>query len=168
MCLCVHPEYCMGHNYIYTHMICIYIFHYKFHIMHIWRGTQHSGIIFWRWDTSVSVYQWSCCERLDSASVIFFWRLFQCVCPFYDGWFTSTSAHWVLSAQQFLTKNRMTPSMPCPPYSLNLALSDLLFCLFSQMKKVLKGIHFANVEKVKQQNGRSTKSHQNWLVQKLI
>ena len=104
MCLCVHPEYCMGHNYIYTHMICIYIFHYKFHIMHIWRGTQHSGIIFWRWDTSVSVYQWSCCERLDSASAIFFWRLFQCVCPFYDGWFKNVPAQPTLSVQQFLTK----------------------------------------------------------------
>ena len=41
----------------------------------------------------------------------------------------------------------MTP-MAHPPYSPDLTLSD--YFLFPQMKKVLKGSHFAYVEEVKQ------------------
>ena len=79
---------------------------------------------------------WRCYERLCSASVNFFWRPFQHVWPFHDGWFTSAPAHTVLSVQQFLTKNGMTP-VPQPPYSTDLNLSD--FFLFPTMKKSSKG-----------------------------
>ena len=58
----------------------------------------------------------------------------------------SAPAHTVLSVQQFLTKKGMTP-MPHPPYSLNLAPSNLF--LFPD-EKVLKGKCFADVEEVKQ------------------
>ena len=87
----------------------------------------------------------------------FFWRLFQCVCPFQDGRFTSTPAHTELSVQQFLTKNCMTP-MPHPPYSPDLTLSDFL-CLFPWVKIVLKEKRFADVEEEKQESGISTKRH---------
>ena len=70
---------------------------------------------------------WRCCERLCSASVNFFWRLFQHVCPFHDGWFMSTPAHTALGVQQCLIKNSMTP-VPHPPYSPDLTLSNF-FCL---------------------------------------
>ena len=53
----------------------------------------------------------------------------------------------MLSVQQFLTKNSMTP-VPHPPYSPELTRSDVF--LFPQMKKVLKGKRFAIVEEVKQ------------------
>ena len=60
-----------------------------------------------------------------SASVVrsCFWlqwiclKLFQQICPFHDGWFTSTPAHTALSVQQFLTKNCMTP---CPTLPIHL------------------------------------------------
>ena len=61
----------------------------------------------------------------------------------------SAPAHTTLSVQQFWTKNSMTP-MPHPLHSPNLTLSNFFFCLFSWMKKVLKGKHFADVEEVKQ------------------
>ena len=80
---------------------------------------------------------WCCCERVHSASVIFFGRIFQCICPFHDGWFMSAPAHATLSGQQFLTKTGMTP-MPRPPYSPSLALSNG-FLLFPRWKKSSKG-----------------------------
>ena len=60
----------------------------------------------------------------------------------------------------------MTP-VPHPPYSPNLALRDTLFVSLDK-KKILKGKHFANVEEMKQKNGRSTKGHQDQRVQKLF
>ena len=59
----------------------------------------------------------------------------------------SAPAHTMLSVQQFLTKNDMTPMLH-PFYLPDLALSD--FFLFPWMKKVLKGKQFADVEEVKQ------------------
>ena len=59
-----------------------------------------------------------------------------------------------LSAQQFLTKNSLTP-VPHPPYSPHLTPSD--FFLFLWMKKVLKGKHFADREKVKQKTAGALK-----------
>ena len=56
-------------------------------------------------------------------------------------------AHTALSVLLFLTQNVMTPMLH-PPYSLDLTLSE--FSLFPQIKKVLKGKHFANVEEVKE------------------
>ena len=46
--------------------------------------------------------------------------------------------------------------MPHPPYSPDLAPSDI-FCLFPQMKKVLKGKHFAHMEVVKQKIAEALK-----------
>ena len=59
----------------------------------------------------------------------------------------SAPTHTALSVQQFLTKNGMTPvpHSPCLP---SLVPSNLF--LFYQMKEILKGKHFASVEKVKQ------------------
>ena len=45
--------------------------------------------------------------------------------------------------------------MPHSPYSLNLTLSDFFFV--SQMKKVLKGKHFVNMEEVKQKMAEALK-----------
>ena len=45
--------------------------------------------------------------------------------------------------------------MPHPPYSLDITLSN--FFLFPQMKKVLKGKHFAHVEEVKQKMAKVLK-----------
>ena len=58
------------------------------------------------------------CERLFGFSE-FFWRLFQCICPFHDGWYVSAPAHSLLSVQQFLTKSRLTlcPTLPIHPIS---------------------------------------------------
>ena len=50
---------------------------------------------------------------------------------------------------------------PCaPPSPFTQSHPKQLF-LFPQVKKVLKGKHFADVEEVKQKNGTSTKRHQN-------
>ena len=59
-------------------------------------------------------------------------------------------AYTVLNVPQFLTKNGMT-AMPYPSNSPNLSLSNFFFKFwFPQMKKVLKGKNFANVEEEKQ------------------
>ena len=68
----------------------------------------------------------------------------------------STPDHTVLSVQQFLTKNVMTP-MPHPPNSPDLTPSDLFFCLFPLMKRVLKGKHFATAEEMKQKTAKALK-----------
>ena len=60
-----------------------------------------------------------------------------------------------LSVQQSLTKNSMTP-VPHPPYSPDLDPSKFFVC-FPQMKKVLKGKHFVDVEEVKQTKKTKTK-----------
>ena len=56
--------------------------------------------------------------------------------------------------------------MPHPPYAPDLT-PETFFC-FPRWKKVLEGKCFADVEEVKQKNGRRTKGHQNWPVQKLF
>ena len=70
----------------------------------------------------------------------------------------SAPTHTTLRVQQFLTKNDMT-SLPRPPYSPDLSLSDffLFVYLFPCMKKVLKGKHFADVDKVKQKTAEVLK-----------
>ena len=87
---------------------------------------------------------------------IFFWRLFQCLCPFHDGWFTSAPAHTVLNVQQFLTKNQHEPRVP-PSLFTQSHLEQFFFC-FPRWKKVLKGKHFADIEEVKQKTGEALKS----------
>ena len=94
-----------------------------------------------------------------------FWRLFQRVCPFHEGWFSRAPAHTTLSAQQYLTQNHMT-LVPHPPYSCHLTPGD--FFLFSMRKKVLKGKCFANVEEVKSKTAEAPKNHQNRWVQTLF
>ena len=74
----------------------------------------------------------------------------------------------MLSVQQFLAKNSLTPVSHLPD-SPDLTPSNRFF-LFPQMKKLLKGKCFAIVNEVKQTNnkGRSTERHQNRQVQKLF
>ena len=57
-------------------------------------------------------------------------------------------------------------SMPHPPYSPELALSDIFW--FPWMEKAFKGKYFADVEEAKQKSGRSTKRHQDQQDQKLF
>ena len=59
-----------------------------------------------------------------------------------------------LRIQQFLTKNDVTPVLH-PSYSPDLTLRD--YFLFPQVKKVLKGKHFADVEEVKQKMAQALK-----------
>ena len=88
---------------------------------------------------------WCCCERLHSTSRNFFWRLFQSICPFYDGWFTSVPAYAMLSVQQFLTKNVMTPHLP--PSLLTGSHPKQLFFVSPHKKSPQR--HFADMEEVK-------------------
>ena len=67
----------------------------------------------------------------------------------------STPTYTTLSVQQVLTKTRMVP-MPHPPYFPDLALRE--YFLFPQMKKVLKGKCFADVEEVKQNTAEALKA----------
>ena len=90
-----------------------------------------------------------------------FWRLFQCVCPFHDGWLTSSPADTLLSVQQFLTKNGMTP-VPHSPYLPDLAPSD--FCFVDE--KTPQREIFCQYWRDETKNGRSTKRHHNQQVQK--
>ena len=60
--------------------------------------------------------------------------------------------HW--GVQQFFTKTSMT-LVPHPPYSLSVTPSN--FFLFPQLKKVLKGKRFADVEEVKQKTAEALK-----------
>ena len=59
----------------------------------------------------------------------------------------SAPTHTALSAQQFVIKNVIVllSTLPVHPIS-----PQATFLLLPQMKKVLKGKHFANVEEVKQ------------------
>ena len=102
---------------------------------------------------SVSVYQLVMLWEAVFGFSEFFWRLFQCVCPFHNGWFRSAPARSMLSVQQFLTKNIII-RLPHSPYSPDLALSNFFF---PWMKKILKGKHFANVEEVRQKMAEALK-----------
>ena len=117
---------------------------------------------------SVSVYKLALLWEAAFSFSAFFLRISQCICPFHDGWFMSAPAHTRLNVQKFLTKNSMTPMLH-PPYSPDLALSDLFFV--SLVEKCPQGKCFANAEEMKQtnkQNGRSTKRHRNQWVQRLF
>ena len=92
----------------------------------------------------------------------FFWRLFQCVGPFHDGWFTSTPAHTVLSVQQLLPPEGMTP-MPHPP----VLTPKQPFFVFLNEKSPQRGT-FCPHGGSETKNGRSSKRHQNRWVQKLF
>ena len=81
---------------------------------------------------------WCCGKRLHSASVNFFWRFFQCICLFHNGWFMILSAHTMLSIQQFLTKMSwpLCPILPIHPVLPQAAF--VLFC-FPRWKKSSEG-----------------------------
>ena len=66
----------------------------------------------------------------------------------------NSPAHTMLSVQQFLTKNGMTP-VPYPAYSSSLA--PAAFFWFPHMKKVLKGKCFVHAEEVKQKQAEALK-----------
>ena len=72
------------------------------------------------------------------------------------GWFMSTPAHTSLSVQQFLAENGIDPHSH-PPYSPDLTPSDFFVVVFSPVKKVLKGKHFADVGEVKQKAAEALK-----------
>ena len=114
----------------------------------------------------------SCCERICSASVNFlffifcivlllfseyFWRLFQPICPFHDGWFMSAPAVSMLSAQQFLTKTIVTPVLH-PFYSPDTPPSDF-FCFPIWKKSPQRETFLLMWKKWNKKNGRSTKRH---------
>ena len=83
----------------------------------------------------------------------FFGRLFQCICPFHDGWFISTPAHTVLSVQQFLTK-MVWP--PCPTLPIHRSHPERLsFCFPSE--KFIQGKCFADVKEGKQKTAEALK-----------
>ena len=82
---------------------------------------------------------------------IFFLR--QHICPFHDGWFTSTPDQTALSDQQFLTKDGMIP-VPTLPIHL---ISPKATFLFPQVKKFLKGKCFAHMKEVKQKTAEALK-----------
>ena len=63
-------------------------------------------------------------------------------------------AHIALGMELFLTQNVMTP-IPPPPYSPDLTPGKHF--LFPQMKEVLKGKHFADVEHGKQKTAEALK-----------
>ena len=102
---------------------------------------------------------WHCCERLHLASVNIVWRLFQCFCPFHDGWFRSTRAECPAVFDQSRTP------VYNPPHSHDLAQRDSFVSL--DKKKSSKG-NVLPVWKRWNKKGRSTKRHQNKQVQKLF
>ena len=119
---------------------------------------------------------WRCCERLHSALKIpseFFLKDFQHVNSFHDGWFMNAPAHTPWSAQQFLTKNHMTP-VSTPPCSHDLTPSDVFFV--SRDEKKPQRETFGQHGRGGTRTGRSTKRHQHqhqvqtlfWVVEKNV
>ena len=103
------------------------------------------------------------CKRLPSASASFFWRAFQCICPFHDGWFTSTPAHIVLGVQQFWPK--MTwPQCPVLPLHTILPWATSFVSLGEKSPQKEPFCWCGRGET----KNRSTRTHQNWWVQNLF
>ena len=117
---------------------------------------------------SVSVYQLALLWEAVFGFSEVFGRLFQCVCPFHDGRFTSAPVHAMASVQQFLTQNSMTP-IPHSPYSCHIALSDLFLVFLDEKIPQREMFHQCERGETNKQtkNGRITKSHRNLWVQKL-
>ena len=98
----------------------------------------------------------------------FFWKVLSTCLPI-SGWviYERTCPHHTECSSVFEQNGMIL--MPHPPYSPEVTLSN--FFLLPWMKNVLKGKCFADVEEVKQnktRNSRSTQRHQNWEVQKLL
>ena len=115
-------------------------------------------------NSSVSAYQLVVLWEATFSFIKFFWTLFQCICPFHDGWFMNTPAHTVPSVQQFLAQNGKTP-VPHIFYLPDLPLSNFSFVSpiekTPQRKTLLMWKRWIK-------SSRSTKKHQNWWVQKLF
>ena len=112
---------------------------------------------------SVSVYQLVLLWEAVLASVKFFEDSF--ICSFHDGWFMSTPAHTVLSAQQFWPK---TAWPPCPTLPVHLIFPWATFFLvgsFPWMKKNSSKGNIFPCGRGEIKNGRSTKRHQNLFIQ---
>ena len=96
----------------------------------------------------IHLYQctsWHCFERLRSASVNFFWRLSALLISWWVI-YKRTCPHpcWRLSSCW-----AKTTWPPCLTFTIRLISPRVTFCLFPQMKNVLKGQNFADVEEVK-------------------
>ena len=63
-------------------------------------------------------------------------------------------AHTALSVREFLATKQITV-LEHPAYSLDLAPSD--FFLFPEMKEILKGRHFDDIDDIRSSEGHSTK-----------
>ena len=87
----------------------------------------------------------------------FFWRLFQCLCLFHDGWFMSVPAHMALSVQQFLTQNGTTSVSHPPVHPISPLVTVLFVCLFPWRKKLLTRKRFADVKEMKQKTAEALK-----------
>ena len=96
-----------------------------------------------------------------------FFENFQRVCPFHYGWFISTPA--LLSVQQFMTQNVITPLTP-PFQSPDPAPSDFFSCCFPgwEKKKSPQRETLCRCGKCETKNNRSVKRHHNWQVQKTV
>ena len=135
-----------------------------------WWAPNSTGFPHWVSVLGTHLYQctsWRCCERLHSASVNFFWRSCQCVCPFHEGWFTSAPAHTSLSAQQFWPK---TAWPPCPTLPVHMFSPWVTFFCLSRRKKSTMGNILLMWKSWNKQtkNGRHPKSHQNQQIQNLF
>ena len=91
-------------------------------------------------------------------------RIFQHICSFCCGWFTSIPAHTTVSVQQFLTKNDITPGPALPIYQI------LPWAMFfvSPDEKSPQRETFCQCGRGKTKKCRNTKKHQNWQVQNLL
>ena len=115
-------------------------------------------------NSSVSFTNWWCCERLHLASVNFlktlsfhfpisWWVIYEHTCLYHAECSAVFDQKWYdLHVLLFL----FTQSHP-----------KQLYFYFSGWKSPQREM-FGHVEEMKQKNGRSTKKHQNWQVQKLF
>ena len=98
----------------------------------------------------------------------FFLRVFQHIYPFHDGWFTSAPAHTMLSVQQFLTKTAWPSCLTFPIHPISPQATLFLFPWWKKSSKGKTSSTFCKCGRGETKNGRSTKRHQNWQVQKLF
>ena len=94
---------------------------------------------------SVSVYQLVMLWEAVFGFSEFFWRLFQSICPFHDGWFMSAPIHTTLSVHSVFDQKWYDSHAP-PSLSTWSHPKQLL--LFPQMNKALKRKLLADVEEM--------------------
>ena len=116
---------------------------------------------------------WHCCERLHWLQWIFcedsstclsisWWVIYECTCPH------RAECSGVFHQKQHEPMSHLPYSPDLTPGDCCMFIYLFVFVLFPSMKKVLKRKSFANVEEVKEKSRKSTKTHQNQLVQKLF